>query len=68
MHLWKDANFLTSSFKVKFRKSDTSVKQKHTKTNENVIISALSTNFCKTEILFSMQWIKWKKLKELLAT
>ena len=43
--------FLTFSFEGKLRKYDISVK--HTKTNENVIFSALFTYFRKTKILFS---------------
>ena len=42
-HLWKDTAFL--HFEGKFRKCDISVKRKHTKTNENMIFSALFTNF-----------------------
>ena len=41
-HLQKDAAFI---------KYDTSVKRKHAKTNENMIFSALFTNFRKTKIL-----------------
>ena len=44
--------FLTFSFGGKLRKYDISVKRKHTKTNENMIFSALFTNFRKTEIYF----------------
>ena len=47
--------FLTFSFEGKLRKYDISVKRKHTKTNENMIFSALFTNFRKTKILFFMQ-------------
>ena len=39
----------------KARKIDISVKRKHMKTNENMIFSALFTNFRKTKILFFMQ-------------
>ena len=45
--------FLTFSFEGKLRKYDISVKRKHTKTNKNMIFSALHTCFCKTKILFS---------------
>ena len=48
--------FLTFLFEGKFRKYDISVKWKHTETNEKMIFSALFTNFCKTKILFFMQW------------
>ena len=44
--------FLTFSFEGKLRKYDISVKREHTKTNENLIFSALFTNFHKTKILF----------------
>ena len=37
--------FLTFSFEGKLRKYDISVKRKHTKTNENMIFSALFTFF-----------------------
>ena len=47
--------FLTFSFEGKLRKYDISVKRKHTKTNKNMIFSALFTNFHKTKILFFMQ-------------
>ena len=47
--------FLTFSFEGKLRKYDISVKGKHMKTNENMIFSALFTNFLKTKILFFMQ-------------
>ena len=50
--------FVTFSFKGKLRKYDISVKGKHTKTNENMIFSALFTNFRKTKILFFMQCTK----------
>ena len=46
--------FLTFSFEGKLRKYDISVKRKNTKTNENMIFSALFTNFRKTKILFFM--------------
>ena len=45
--------FLTFSFEGKLRKFDISVKRKQTKTNENMIFSALFTNFCSTKILVS---------------
>ena len=51
----KRCYFLTFSFEKKLTKYDISVKQKHTKANENMIFSALFANFCKTEILFFMQ-------------
>ena len=44
--------FLTFSFEGKLRKYDISVKQKHTKTYENTIFSALFANFRKTKVLF----------------
>ena len=47
--------FLTFSFEGKFRKYDISVKCKHTKTQENMIFSALFKNFLKTKIIFFMQ-------------
>ena len=47
--------FVTFLFEGKFRKYDISVKRKHTKTNENMILSVLLTNFCKTKIPFFMQ-------------
>ena len=47
--------FLTFSLEGKLRKHDISVKRKHTKTNENIIFSAISTNFRKTKVLFFMQ-------------
>ena len=47
--------FLTFSFEGKLRKYDISVKRKHTKTNENMIFSAIFTNFRKRKILFFMQ-------------
>ena len=47
--------FLTFSFEGKFRKNGISLKQKLTKANENMIFSALFTNFCKTDVLFFMQ-------------
>ena len=46
--------FLTFSFEGNIRKYDISVKRKYTKTNENMIFSALFTNFRK-KILFFMQ-------------
>ena len=46
--------FLTFSFEGKLRKDDISVKRKHMKTNENMIFSALFTNFHKKKILFFM--------------
>ena len=46
--------FLTFSFEGKLRKYDISVKRKHTKTNENMIFSALFTNFGKTKIQIFM--------------
>ena len=49
--------FLTFSFEGNIRKYDISVKRKHTKTNKNMIISALFTNFRKTKILFFVQWL-----------
>ena len=48
--------FLTFSFEGKLRKYDISVKRKHTKTNENMIFSALSTKSffsCSVSIRFS---------------
>ena len=54
--------FLTFSFEGNVRKYDISVKRKYTKTNENMIFSALFTNFCKTKILFFIQYhyrINW---------
>ena len=45
--------FLTFSFQVKLRIYDISVKGKHTKTSENMIFSALFTNFRKTKNFFS---------------
>ena len=45
--------FLTFLIEGKLRKYDISVKRKHTKTNKNMIFSALHTYFCKTKILFS---------------
>ena len=46
--------FVTFLFEGKFRKYDISVKQKHTKTNEDVIFSVLFTNFRETKILILM--------------
>ena len=48
--------FVTFSFEGKSRKYDISAKRKHTKTNKNMIFSVLFTNFCKTRIIFFMQW------------
>ena len=45
--------FLTFSFEGKLRKYDISVKQKHTKTNENVIFSAFSQIFVRRKFFFS---------------
>ena len=53
--------FLTFSFEGKLRKYDISVKRKHTKTNKNMIFSALFTSFCKTKILFFIYWSKWQQ-------
>ena len=47
--------FLTFWFNGKLRKYDITVKQKHTKTNENMIFSALFTNFRNAKILFFMR-------------
>ena len=53
--------FLTFSFEGKLRKYGISVKRKHTKTNKNMIFSALFTSFCKTKILFFIYWSKWQQ-------
>ena len=53
--------FLTFSFEGKLRKYDISVKRKNTKTNENMIFSALFTNFRKTKIIFFMQCLIKRK-------
>ena len=61
-HLRKDATFLRFVFFYgKLKKYDTSVKQKHTKTNENMFFSALFTKFCKSKIISFMQWLITKK-------
>ena len=57
--------FLTFSFEGKLRKYDISVKWKHTKTSENMIFSALFTNFRKTKIIFFMQRQERVKITQL---
>ena len=55
--------FLTFSIEGKLRKYDISVKLKRTKTNENMIFSALFTNFRNTKILFLMPCSKTSHFK-----
>ena len=47
-------------FEGKFRKYDISVKQKHTKTNENMIFCVLFINFRKTKLFLCSVMLKPK--------